>query len=140
MPRCQQRDIQRILKGTIIPRSKVISTRRKTSSTCKDIVFVAASTSLKPGGILSLSGHSNTPGTTCARYLWVIQGTRMLHTWQSVQMQSAMPFHLWAWMLLLVMLLQSKTLLSHDEARYCSRMRSLNKTWCESNHVKGINY
>ena len=114
------------LNGTNTPRSRVISTIRKTSSTWRDIVFVSGFASLKPVGALSLSGHSKMPGTTCAFHLWVKQGKRIDHTWIKVSIQSAIPFHICARRFADTMLLQSTTLFaSHDDASHCSKIWSL---------------
>ena len=95
-------------------------------STCRYVVWVVTSASLKQGGVLSLIGHSNFSGITCAPHLWVTQGTNMNQTWSKVRTHNAMPFHLWAWMLLFVILLQSKTYFPiHEEAMDCSSMWSL---------------
>ena len=126
IPRCQQRCIQRTLSGVKMHSNIVISTMRKISSPCKDIVSVSGLASLKPGGVRSLSGHSKYPGTTCALQLWVTQGTKIDHTWIKVKTQSAIPFHLWASMLLFVMLLQSMMCFPiHEDAMCCSKICNL---------------
>jgi hypothetical protein len=112
--------------GTNMPRSRVISIMRNTSSDWSDMVLVSGFASLKPGGALSLNGHSKKPGTTWAYHLWVKQGKRIDHTWIIVRMQRAMPFHLCALRFVLTILLQSKQFFpSHDDAIHYSKIWGL---------------